>query len=95
MPIELGPLAADDSGDVRLQPGVERRLDAVGRVRADAASTRLDEVPGRERRLELREDQALVGRLARLFGRDRSGRLPSAAARRVAAREPTSGFGTD
>ncbi len=75
MPIELGPLAADDSGDIRLQPGVDRRLDAFGPFRPDGSKNPLDEVPGRERRLELREGQTLIGRLARLFGGDQSGCL--------------------
>jgi hypothetical protein len=75
VPIELGPLAADDSGDIRLQPGVDRRLDAIGSFRPDGCKNSLDEVPGRERRLELREGQMLIGRFARLFGGDQSGGL--------------------
>ena len=51
MPIELGPLAADDSGDVRLQPGVDRRLDAIRALCPYRCKNSLDEVPGRERRL--------------------------------------------
>ena len=76
MRIEQRALAADDAGDVRLQLGVERRLDAPARVVARRGEHHLDEVRRRERRLYARVKASRSSAASRAWsGGDRAGRL--------------------
>ena len=66
MPIERGPLCADDAVDVVLQPGVERRLDARRTLRAGVRQHHLDEVRRKEGPVHASEHQPFTARLVDL-----------------------------
>ena len=68
-------MAFDDTGDIRLEPRIERCLDPIGPGGPDIRQDHLDEMRRREGRAVWRHVESLGASLGRLLGRDRAGRF--------------------